>query len=99
MDVTTSGAGGMGFLTGPEIRRFLAKKGGLYSAGDLARVLDTTTAHWPKSPSFPKPGWISGRTPLFAGWEVWLWLLDSGRPDEARKLKSELEGLKRRKFK
>lgn len=89
---------GMSILTGREFRRFIALKGGLFSLGDLSRVCDVKTAHWIKSPGFPEKAWIIGRTPIFAGWEVWLWLLDSGRVDEAGLLKSEIEGLKRRKF-
>lgn len=85
-------------LTGLEFRRLIARKGGLWSMGDLSRILDQQTAHFPKHKEFPDPAWKIGRTPVFAGWEVYAWLYNEGRREAALVFKAELEGLKRRKF-
>lgn len=88
----------MNLLTSAEMRRFIARMGGLFSAGDLSSLLGPSARAYPTYKGFPSYAWKTGRSKLYVGWEVWVWLEQTGRIQDARLLKSELEGLKRRKF-
>lgn len=56
----------------------------------LTDLCGTHARAWPKAKGFPTPAWKAGRTRLWAGWELWVWLEDTGRIDCANKLYKEI---------
>lgn len=85
----------MNALTGREFFRLIAKMGGLWNVSSLSSLCGATARSWPTSPEFPAAAWKVGRTRLWAGWEVWLWLEETGRVDAANKLHTAMTQLGR----
>lgn len=86
------------FLTTQELRRLIAKSGGLWSAADLTRITGGKARDWTHRDGFPDAAWETGRVRLYAGWEVWDWLRASEKWSAAEYLESELRSIERRKF-
>lgn len=88
----------MNALTGPEFFRLCARMGGLWTISGLRKHVGDHAKSWPDAKGFPKPAWRSGRNRLYAGWEIWVWLEDTGRVDAANRFHDLIEQLRKAKL-
>jgi hypothetical protein len=88
----------MNMLTAYEFRKLIARMGGLWTGGALDELFGARARNWPSHKEFPDHAWLVGKSHLYSGWEVWQWLLDTNKHQEAGVFKEHLEALGRRKW-
>lgn len=72
--------------------------GGLWNPPMLGDLFGDRGRAWVNRSTFPDPAWTAGRTKLYAGWEIYYWMLDHARLSEAEKLEGEIRAMGRRRF-
>ena len=88
----------MDMLTGSEFRRLIARKGGLWSPATIKNVFGDEASNWTRRKGFPASVWKAGQVKLYAGWEVWQWLVDTDQLYSARQMDEVMLEMKRSKF-
>lgn len=62
-----------GAITGENVKRYIARAGGIYSASDLGTLLGRGARDWVRREDFPNPVWRLGPVNLFCGRDVATW--------------------------
>jgi hypothetical protein len=81
-------------MAGPQMFRLVAKFGGLFSIADIMAIVGERAKNWAYQDSFPKPCWRAGKSQLYAGWDVWVWMENTNKADAADKMHDYLMRLR-----
>lgn len=61
-------------FNGENLKRMIARSGGMFSGSDLGKLLGRTARDWVNREDFPEPVWRVGPVNLYCGRDVCCWL-------------------------